>query len=573
MSYPVIEKRWVPKPEPAPTVIRELKESLQVHESLIKLMAQRSIRSYEEARAFFNPTLEETWDPYLMKNMRGAATRIQNAILKEETILIYGDYDVDGTTAVGMVYSFLKHLTPKLLSYVPDRFKEGYGISYDGLNYAHSQGVTLMIVLDCGIKGHQELAWAKKLGIDTIVCDHHMPDDSLPPASYILNPKQIGCDYPYKELSGCGIGFKLLQALEKAIENTPVSRNFLDYVAVSTSADIVEIKGENRILTHQGLNVINEAPNPAFEALIELSGLKERITVTDLVFRIGPRINAAGRIAHAKNAVDLLIASSKEEALQKAQNINTQNTTRQQIDQTIRDEALQKIEADEEHQNRTTTVLYNPDWHKGVIGIVASRVIDHYYRPTILLTYSNGLAVGSGRSVPGFNLYEALKECGDLLDQFGGHEGAAGLSLNIDNINAFAKRFDDVVKARIKPEHLVPAIEYDQEVHLSVITHSFVKTIQRFGPFGPGNMRPVLVAKEVKMAYEPRIVGEDHLKLRVKQGNSPILDAIAFNQADQFDNLKDGKPFDICFSLEENTWNGKTRVQLNVKDIKTHEEE
>lgn len=569
MSYPVIPKRWVPKPDPDESIVQALAESLQVNESLTKLMVQRSIQSFEDARQFFNPTLEATWDPFLMKDFKPAVYRIQQAIANEETILLYGDYDVDGTTAVAMVYSYLKNLTPKLLYYVPDRFKEGYGVSYQGINYATQQGVSLMIVLDCGIKAHEQIRYAQEQGIQSIICDHHLPDESVPEAYSVLNPKQPGCSYPYKELSGCGIGFKLIQGLEKVVTDAPPAGNYLDFVAVSSASDIVEITGENRILTHQGLKVINEAPNPAFEALIELSGLQTELTVTDLVFRIGPRINAAGRIAHAKNAVDLLVASNKEEALQRAQNINNQNTQRQQVDQTIRDEALKRIHEDEALQKSYTTVLYNEEWHKGVIGIVASRIMDHYYRPTILLTHSNGMAVGSGRSVPGFNLYEALQSCGDLLEQFGGHQGAAGLSLHPDNLQAFADRFEQVVRETIHPDHLVPAIEYDLEIPLGIISRSFVKSILRFGPFGPGNMKPVLVAKEVRLAYNPKIVGEHHLKLALQQRDSAVFDAIAFNQASFYDHVKDGKPFDICFTLEENTWNGKTRIQLNVKDIKT----
>ena len=572
MVKPVIPKRWIPKPAPDPGIVKALADSLNVKESLSTLIAQRSITNFEEAEAFFNPSLESTWDPFRMKGMEKAVKRIRAALQHEESVLVFGDYDVDGTTAVSMVYKYLKEMTGSIYCYVPDRFREGYGISPQGIDYGLEKGCTLMIVLDCGIKAVEQVAYANEKGLDTIICDHHTPGVDIPSAHAILNPKQEGCPYPYKELSGCGIGFKLLQAIEATITKAPEARNFIDFVAVSTASDIVQITGENRTLTYHGLKRLNENPNPAFSALIEMSGLKEEITVTDLVFRIGPRINAAGRVDHANNAVELLTTRNKDEALRKAQWVNKHNTQRQQFDQTIKAEALDLIDNDEILKNKTTTVLYNPEWHKGVIGIVASRLIEQYFRPTILLTRSNNLAVGSGRSVPGFSIYNALNSCADLLEQFGGHEGAAGLALKIENLTAFTERFESVVKDTIDPELLIPTLDYDLEIPFSTITPSFVKTIKRFAPFGPGNLNPVFVSRGIKAHTNPKVVGDDHLKLLVKQENGPGIDAIAFNQASMHEAVMNGKLFDVCYTLEENTWNGKTRIQLNVKDIKVHKE-
>ncbi len=565
----VQSKKWVPAPEAAPETVKHLRETLKVREPLARLMGQRGLNSYQEAYDFFNPRYEETWDPFRMEGMQQAVERIQKAIKDQEAILVFGDYDVDGTTAVALVYRYLSHLTSNLFHYIPDRFQEGYGLSYPGIDYGLSNGVSLMVVLDCGIKGHDHLKYAKHQGLDTIVGDHHQPGDHLPPAHTILNPKQDNCHYPYKELSGCGIGFKLVQGLQKYFPESPDPKDFLDFVAVSTAADIVEMKGENRILAHHGLQKLNQEPNPAFEALKSVSGLEKALTIQDLVFKIGPRINAAGRVKHANNAVELLMAKSSDTAVERAKPVDNLNNERKQFDRNTQTEVLERIGTEQELTDRYTTVLFNPEWHKGVIGIVASSVMDHYFRPTILLTESNGLAVGSGRSVPGFNLYEALKQCSDILDQFGGHEAAAGLSLQLDNVDAFADRFEEVVKQQIDPQLLIPTVDYDLHLSLSDIDWRFYYTIQRFGPFGPGNLPPVFMSDPVYLYQTPRAVGQKHLKLQLlEEANGQVFDAIAFQQSHHADYLQIDSPLAICYSIEANTFNGRTNLQLNIKDLK-----
>lgn len=571
MATLVQSKKWVPATEASPATVKHLQETVKVREPLARLMVQRGLNSYQEAYDFFNPRYEETWDPFRMEGMQRAVERVQKAIKDQEAILVFGDYDVDGTTAVALVYRYLSHLTSNLFHYIPDRFQEGYGLSYPGIDYALSNGVSLMVVLDCGIKGHEHLEYAKNQGLDAIVGDHHQPGDHLPPAHTILNPKKADCPYPYKELSGCGIGFKLVQGLYRYFPASPDPQDFLDFVAVSTAADIVEMKGENRVLAHHGLLKLNQQPNPAFEALKSVSGLEKALTIQDLVFKIGPRINAAGRVKHANNAVELLMAQQSSEAIERAKPVDNLNNERKQFDRNTQAEVLQRIETEQKLADRYTTVLFNQEWHKGVIGIVASSVMDHYFRPTILLTESNGLAVGSGRSVPGFNLYEALKQCSDLLNQFGGHEAAAGLSLPLDEVDAFAERFEEVVKQQIDPDLLIPTIDYDLHLSLSDIDWRFYRTVQRFGPFGPGNLPPVFMSDPVYLYQAPREVGQNHLKLQLlEEANGQVFDAIAFQQSHHAEHLQIDSPLAICYSIESNSFNGRTSLQLNVKDLKIH---
>jgi len=570
MFQRVQNKKWVSKPLPNRETVKRLATELNIAPNLATIMAQKGLTTYEEAKAFFNPSLDQLSDPYQMHGMEQAVERIKTAIEKHESLLIYGDYDVDGTTAVALVYTYILSFHNNIKYYVPDRFKEGYGISYEGIDYAAKRDATLMIALDCGIKGIEEVKHAQDQGLDVIICDHHTPGDQLPPAYSILNPKQQACNYPYKELSGCGIGYKLVTALYQKLNKGVHPQSLLDYVAISSAADIVSITGENRILTYFGLEKINKGPIPSVQALLEISGAKKPIDVTDLVFKIGPRINAAGRIAHAHDAVDLLISKTEEEAKQKVTSVNTNNLKRQNFDKGTHQQALEIVENDEALQESYTTVLFNPEWHKGVIGIAASRLIENYFRPTILLTESNGLAVGSARSVPDFNLYEALKQCDDLLEQYGGHKAAAGLALKKENLEAFTQKFEEVVQANIHPDLLIPVLEYDIELAINEITPSFCRTIQRFGPFGPENMKPVLYSTNAKNKNPPKVVGENHLKLFIEQEEGG-LDAIAFNLHHYLEPVQDGKPFDICYTIEENVWNGKVNVQLNIKDIKVQE--
>ena len=569
MVKPVSPKRWTAAPQPAEATTTHLQQTLGIRPALARLIAQRGLTTYEEAYAFFNPAYEATASPFRMQGMQQAVERISNALQQQEPILVFGDYDVDGTTAVAMLYRYLGHLTDQLYHYVPDRFEEGYGLSYEGIDYGLARGVSLMIVLDCGIKGHDYIAYASEHGMDVIIGDHHTPGEALPPAHTILNPKQQDCPYPYKELSGCGIGFKLIQALHQQYPQAPDPQDFLDFVAVSTAADIVEMKDENRVLACHGLQKLNDSPNPAFEALKEVSGLEKALTIQDLVFKIGPRINAAGRVTHASNAVELLMADDKAVAVEKAKPMNDDNAQRQQFDRSIRDEILERIEGDRELASRYTTVLFNENWHKGVIGIVASRVMEHYYRPTILFTESNGTAVGSGRSVPGFDMYEALEACSDLLYQFGGHVAAAGMTVQLDQVEAFAERFEQVVRDRIDPELLVPTVSYDLELNLKDIDWKWYRSLQRFAPFGPGNLEPVFMTAEVYLHALPRVVGNNHLKLQLKEEEAgEVFDAIAFSQGDQAEKLSMNQPFAICYQIEANTFNGRTTLQLNIKDLK-----
>lgn len=552
--------------------VAELQQCLQVDETLAKLLIKRGITCFDEAKTFFRPHLSQLHDPFLMKDMEPAIARIENAILLKQKILIYGDYDVDGTTAVALVYSFFKKIHDKIDFYIPDRYKEGYGISTQGIDYAAENGYNLIIALDCGIKSVDKIEHANKLGIDFIICDHHTPGDVLPDAVAVLDPKRKDCNYPYKELSGCGIGFKLIQAYTQT-NDIPFEQIlcYLDLVAVSIASDIVPITGENRVLCWFGLQRLNSEPCKGLAALMEISGKRESYSITDIVFTIGPRINAAGRIDDAKHAVSLLIADDHALARDGSAVINLKNTERREHDSNITEQALAMIEKDVALIGRKTTVVFDQNWHKGVIGIVASRLTEKYYRPTVVLTQSNGHVAGSARSVLGFDLYEALSSCSDLLEQFGGHKYAAGLTMKPENVSAFQQRFEEVVSQSIPDELLIQQIDIDATIPLSQITPKFLRILGQFSPFGPLNMTPVFLSRDVKIYGNASLVGSKHLKMSVYQDSSPLFECIGFGLADYIDALNKGTRFDVCYCIEENTWKDKKSIQLNLKGIRVYQ--
>lgn len=569
-----MQKKWVVKPQGEVELVSKLSGELNINSILGNLLVQRGIHDFESARRFFRPSISYLHDPFLMKDMEKAVERLEKAIRENEKILVYGDYDVDGTTSVALMYSFLKSIYDKADYYIPDRYREGYGISYLGIDWAEENGCGLIVALDCGIKSLDKIDYALEKGIDFIICDHHLPGEMLPRAYAVLDPKRKDCLYPFKELSGCGVGFKLIQAFASR-NNIPFSRleQYLDLIAVSIASDIVSITGENRVLTYFGLQWLNAHPRPGIKAILELTNFKKELTVADIVFTIGPRINAAGRIEDAKDAVKLLISANEEAAYDAGVTVNDRNTERKNLDASITEHALQLINEDERHPVRKSTVLYHPDWHKGVIGIVASRLTDKYYRPTVILTRSNDYVTGSARSVKDFDIYNAIEACSDLLEQFGGHKYAAGLTLKLENVQAFIDRFENVVASTIEDRMLVQEIEIDAEIDLSDITPSFYKILRQFAPFGPGNMKPVFKTSNVTDKGFSRIVGNNHLKLSVSQMNATemFFDAIGFQLGHYHGNTSDRKPFDICYTIEENVWNGQVSLQLNVKDIRLSE--
>jgi single-stranded-DNA-specific exonuclease len=564
-----MEKRWVLKHQGCPEAIGSLANELKINPILIKLLVQRGITSYNEARNFFRPSLDHLHDPFLMKDMDKAVARIEEAIRQREHILVYGDYDVDGTTAVALVYSFLKTLHGNIGYYIPDRYKEGYGISVQGIDWAKENGYTLIIALDCGIKSLDKVEYANSVGVDFIICDHHRPGSELPAAVAVLDPKRNDCDYPYKELSGAGIGFKLIQAISQ--QNTmPFTQleQYLDLVAISIAADIVPITGENRILAYFGLLRVNSHPRPGVKAILELSGFKKELTISDVVFTIAPRINAAGRIHHGNKAVELLISRNEDLASFLGDDINENNITRKGLDQQITEHALKIVEEDAGFSARRSTVVYSPDWHKGVIGIVASRLTEKYYRPTIVLTKSNDHVSGSARSIKDFDIYNALEGCADLLDQFGGHMYAAGLTMKEENVELFRQRFEEVVASHITEEMLTREVEVDCMLNLADITPGFYKILKQFAPFGPGNMSPLFRTDGVRDNGKGKIVGNNHLKLSVMQDNRQgAFDGIGFQLGHHHPMIEEGA-FDIVYHIEENNFNGRTTLQLNIKDLK-----
>lgn len=566
-----MDKRWEYTREAPEEAVEQLAQSLKISPTLAGIMCQRNICTFGEAKYFFRPTLDDLHDPFLMKDMDRAVNRLNEALHHNEKILVYGDYDVDGTTSVALMYSFLRQHTSQVAFYIPDRYKEGYGVSTQGVDYAAENGFTLIVSLDCGIKSADKVTYAAAKGIDFIICDHHLPDEDVPQAVAVLDPKRIDCPYPYKELSGCGVGFKLIQAF--CIQNdiaTDKLLDLLDLVVVSIAADIVPITGENRILACYGLQLLNgpKPMRPGLDALKELAAISGEMDITSIVFGFAPRINAAGRMGDAKNAVHMLLAETKEEAIRMADIINESNKARRDKDSNITKEALQMIEEDDFLRSANSTVLYKETWHKGVIGIVASRCIEKYYRPTIILTHSNGKASGSARSVHGFNVHNAIESCSDLLEQFGGHMYAAGLTLPVENVPAFRARFEQVVADTITADQKIPHIEIDAPIKLSQITRNFYNIIKQMEPFGPGNMRPVFVSECVYDMGNLRVVGDSHLKLRLTQDGFYSIDAIGFGLSDYYKAVSKGIPFDVCYTVEENIYRGDVSLQLRIKDIR-----
>ncbi|MBI1668410.1 single-stranded-DNA-specific exonuclease RecJ [Capnocytophaga periodontitidis] len=560
---------WNFKPLPPQATVIQLQQELNISEPLAILLAQRGITTFQQAKDFFRPTLSQLHNPFLMKGMKEAVERLDQALKNNETILIYGDYDVDGTSAVSLMERYLSTFTDKLFTYVPNRYTEGYGISFQGIDYAEAQACTLIIALDCGIKAIDKVQYAKEKGIDCIIADHHRPSDQVPDAVAVLDPQQADCSYPYKELCGCGLGFKLAQAYHEYLQR-PFSElmPLLDLVAVATAADIVPMDGENRMLMYFGLEVINEQPSAGVKALFgEHQGA---ITVSDVVFKAAPRINAAGRIEHGKYAVSLLTETSPEQALQKAKQIDELNSERKELDSSIAAEALDQIECNGE-QNRYTSVVFSEQWHKGVIGIVASRLIEHYYRPTIVFTKSGDKYAASARSVQGFDIYEALEQCSEHLEQFGGHKYAAGLTLLPEQYPLFKEAFETVVKQTINPELCIPKLSIDTALPLSKLTQKFYNVLKQFEPFGPCNLPPLFYAENVVDTGFAKHIGKnnEHLKLCLREvGSAPYFDAVGFSLGHKLPLITSGKPFSIVYSVEENLWNGKLSLQLQVRDIK-----
>ena len=573
-----MEKYWIIKEQGNPALIRLLSVELGIDQTLANLLVQRGINTFSEAKDFFRPQLSQLHDPFLMRDMDKAIARIQKAIENNEKIMVYGDYDVDGTTAVSLVYSFLKKKVAAQVSYyIPDRYSEGYGISYQGIDYARDNGISLVIALDCGIKAIEKIDYANDRGIDFIICDHHLPDEQIPKAVAVLDPKRVDCHYPFDDLSGCGVGFKLLQAF-CIKQNIPFEelQPFLDLVVVSIAADLVSITGENRVLAHFGLKQLNERPRRGLLSVIKLSGLeKHHIAIDDIVFKIGPRINAAGRMESGKTAVDLLTAENEEIAELVGQTINTHNNDRKSVDREITYEAISAVNNNEELKAKKAIVLFNPVWHKGVVGIVASRLVESFYRPSIVLTHSNGFITGSARSIPGFDLYEAVESCADLLETFGGHMYAAGLTLREENFEEFCQRFEKFVSDKINDELLTPQINVDSYLDFKQITPKFFRILKQFQPFGPGNMSPAFITENVYDNGNGRLVGSDggHLKLELIQEDEPYrpISAIAFHQSEYFEYMQSGNPIDVCYSVAENYYRGIANIQLRVKDIKQRE--
>ena len=561
--------RWTLKPKPDSHKVKDLVSQLKVDELIATLLVQRGIETFEQAREFFRPSLDDLHNPYLMKDMDKAVSRIETAIANNENILVFGDYDVDGTTAVSLVSSYLKSYYPNVATYIPDRYDEGYGISYKGIDFADDNGFSLIIALDCGIKSIDHIAYANERNIDFIICDHHRPGDKLPEAVAILDPKREDCSYPYDELCGCGIGFKLIQALAKnrnqTIDDLLI---YLDLVATAIAADIVPMTGENRILAKFGLEVINTNPRPGIKALIQ-NVKKKILTITDVVFIIAPRINAAGRIKHGNEAVALLTEYDINQAEQFASEIEKHNSDRKDLDKQITIEALAQIENNDE-KNGFTTVVYDKNWHKGVIGIVASRLIETYYRPTIVFTKSGDKLAASARSVKDFDVYNAIEACAEHLEQFGGHMYAAGMTLKEENYQHFKNAFEKVVSETIHPDLLIPEISIDAEINFTDIDERLVRLLNQFEPFGPQNMTPTFMTKNLKDTGYAKQLGKDeeHLKLFVKQNNSEGFGAIGFGLGNKLELVKNQNPFDAVYCIDENEFNGNVTLQLRFKDLK-----
>ena len=572
------ERKWILKDPADPEKVGRLSAELGIDRVLAELLVKRGVETFEQARSFFRPSLDDLHDPFLMKDMDKAVKRLRTAITTEEGILVYGDYDVDGTTAVALVYSFLRRYSTNVDFYIPDRYDEGYGVSYKGIDWAGDNGFGLIITLDCGIKANEKVDYAASLGLDVIICDHHLPESTIPAAVAVLDPKREDDNYPFDDLSGCGVGFKLVQAYSREYDipfETLIP--LLDLLVVSISADLVSMTGENRVLAHFGLRQLNENPRKGLQAIATLSKLEPgHLSIDDIVFKIGPRINAAGRMESGRLAVELLTSSDEHSAAVVGEKINDNNNERKSIDREITQEALEMVQSGAALSSSAATIVYNPNWNKGVVGIVASRLVEAFYKPTIVLTKSNDFITGSARSVAGFDLYEAIDSCADLMENFGGHVYAAGLTLREENLPEFVRRIEEFISTRITQEMLTPFTEIDARLEFSQITPKFFRLLKQFQPFGPGNTNPVFQTENVYDGGKGRKVGADgvHMKLDLIDEKQPFhqIPAIAFNMSEYFDYIKAGNPFDICYSIVENYYRGNSTLQLRIKDIREREE-
>ncbi len=563
--------RWIYSQPEDPDAVPMLQRELNVPETIARLLALRRINTFEDARTFFRPDLSLVHDPFLMKDMDKAADRLASAIRKNEKVVVYGDYDVDGTTATAIMYTFLKDFGLHVEYHIPNRFKEGYGLSEEGISKAASIGATLIVTVDCGITAVEEAKWARDIGIDMIICDHHNAGPEIPDAVAVLDPKRPDCTYPFDGLSGAGVGFKLIQATTKVL-GLPDEKchRFLDLLAISIASDIVPIVDENRILMREGLSLLNAKPRPGIKALMELVRLgKSKVTTSEIVFSIGPRINAAGRMLHADTAVELLIADNDADAMEKAQELERINIKRRAVDNETMEQAVEMIDRDYSIDNLSSLVLHHPEWHLGVIGIVASRLVDKYYRPAIMLSTVDGLVKGSARSIRGFNVYNALKECEDMLIQFGGHEFAAGLTLDVKNLDEFRLRFNVIVDKYFKESDFEPEIYVDADLDLHEVDARFWKLLTQFEPFGPDNAKPIFVSRNLRVVGNATVVGNGHLKMRVAQNGSAEFDAIGFNMHDYLPKIREATPgtLSLAYMIEENTWQNKTTLQMRIRDI------
>jgi single-stranded-DNA-specific exonuclease len=564
-----MQKRWIYKERPSPERVQQLSKIININPLLSTVLLQRGIADFDAAKKFFRPSLHDLHDPFLLQDMDRAVARLNYAIEEGEKILIYGDYDVDGTTAVALVYSYLKSFYPHCDFYIPDRYAEGYGVSEAGIVWAEQNNYTLIIALDLGIKSSDMVTLATHKGIDFIICDHHLPGGDIPNAVAVLDPKRDDCDYPFKELSGCGLGFKLMHAFARTYRQEEEIFDYLDLVVVSIASDIVPISGENRILAHYGLQKLNQNPRPGLKALKEICAIKTDLDISAIVFTLGPRINAAGRVAHAHGAVELLVARTEDEANALAEKVNLKNDLRREFDMNITEEAIAMIESDETLLKAKSTVLFKETWHKGVIGIVAARCVEKFYRPTVILTESNDKITGSARSIKDFDLYKAISGCSDLLEKYGGHKYAAGLTLDKSNLHAFRERFEQVVAESITEEMLTPIIEIDVPVTFDSLTAKFYSVLKQMAPFGPDNLRPVFEAKNVFVVNALSSFKEKHIRFVAGQHqNNALFNAVGFDLAEHYERLAAGDYFNMAFTLEENTFNGITSLQVRIKDIK-----
>ena len=575
----LVEKKWILRESADPETVGQLSSELGVDPVLAELLVLRGVNTFAQARSFFRPSLDNLYDPFLMTDMDKAVERVRQAVTGSEKILVYGDYDVDGTTAVSLVYSFLRRLTSRIDFYIPERYDEGYGVSYKGIDWAAENGFSLIITLDCGIKANEKVEYAREKGIDVIICDHHLPENELPKAVAVLDPKREDCHYPFDDLSGCGVGFKLVQAYSQRY-NIPFETliPLLDLLVVSIASDLVSVTDENRILAHFGLKQLNERPRVGLMAMIQLSGIEpNHISIDDIVFKIGPRINAAGRMESGRIAVELLTATNAEEAIRIGTEINEHNNERKNIDRRITQEALDMVRSGNCLSCGNATIVYNPEWHKGVVRIVASRLVEAFYKPTIVFTKSQeGLVTGSARSVHGFDLYDAIESCSDLLENFGGHLYAAGLTLKEENLSTFCERIEKFISNAIIPAMQTPVVDIDARLNFSQMTPKFLRILKQFQPFGPGNSAPIFLTENVYDNGNGRKVGAEggHLKLELIQESHPYhhISAIAFNMAEFFDHIKAGNPIDVCYSIVENYYRGTANIQLRVKDINERDE-